>query len=444
MKVPGFEVVVLVKATVQSVNISNFYYNVKPLIENLSNVLLFPEDLDNDNQNFARITLNIGGTSKWPKVSLKSRSRADFLNELDALNMPSRDGYATDGGSIAALESAIKTFYDSSETTNRVIVLLTDQVLPSDAVSNIANKLRCICEMIIVVGIPSFQHSSFNDSMKAAGDLVGQNVAATMVYPSIVDAVTSFLPVRALIQVQMNRPEIACQRVVFIYENSNFVNLQVQQKFATAVQIASSYMYTDEVVALVSFDDFLKDGLVFLETYIVKNWTVEPSNSYDPLGDAYKTNIFERLLKIAKTQHYQYLDVVLLTQSDVYSTGLNESAYNLANRENVNVFIFDASQNQTDVAIFDILTRNQRDRIFDVTDANRTAMTDILTDDVLPKILQQSCGAVVTPGPAKSTSTVQTTATMKATTTLIDSTTPNSANAITVSMTLALIFTLFV
>uniref|UniRef100_A0A7E4ZUY2 VWFA domain-containing protein n=1 Tax=Panagrellus redivivus TaxID=6233 RepID=A0A7E4ZUY2_PANRE len=444
MKIPGFEVAVLVKATVQSVNISYFYNNVKPFIVNFSNVLLFPEDISDDDQQFARITLNIGGTSKWPNVSLKSRTRVDFLNKLGDLTMPSGDDYATDGGSIAALESAIKTFYDSSETTNRVIVLLTDQVFISDADSDIAEKLRSICNMIVVVGIPSFQHPSFNDSIDAAGDLVGPNVPDTLVYPSITDAVTSTLPVKTLLQIQMTLPEITCRRIAFLYEDSDFVSLETQENFASAVQIASSYMHKDEVVALVSFDDFLENGLVFLYSSLVKNWTVEAASSYDPLGDDYKTNIFEKLLKIAKTQHYQYLDVVLLTQSDVYSTSLNESAYNLANRENVNVFIFDASQNHTDFAIFDILTRNQRDSIFNVTDANITAMTDILTDDVLPKILQQSCGAVVSPGPEKSTTTVQTTAEAKTTTTLPIVTTPNSANAITVSMILDLIFILLV
>uniref|UniRef100_A0A7E4VAB0 Paired domain-containing protein n=1 Tax=Panagrellus redivivus TaxID=6233 RepID=A0A7E4VAB0_PANRE len=355
--------------------------------------LVFPEEVVPDSyktNEFARISVTVGGNSDvWPEVLLKNQSRVEFLIGLNKLSLPDGGGNVTIGN-VASLESAVKTFYDSSEALLRLVILITDEVLTSDSESEYAKLLSSISEITSIVGIPSFQNPSFNSSMDAAITLAGQR---DTVYESIDYSLNKpdgfSLPkiLRLLSQV----PTRICRRIAFLYEDSIYVKTDLQKQFASFVNQSTSAFLSTDGVAIASFDDLLNDELVFLQVGRIFRWEVKPSYLFNVDNGS---NVYDKLTAISQTRGFQHLDVILLTQSDVYADNITESMDNLANQPNVDVFVFDVSENQTNSAIFEVLTKNRTDRIFNVANSTEP-LTQIYAENVYPAIAKQNCKAVV-------------------------------------------------
>uniref|UniRef100_A0A7E4VXK8 VWFA domain-containing protein n=1 Tax=Panagrellus redivivus TaxID=6233 RepID=A0A7E4VXK8_PANRE len=279
---PGLEVVILIKATNGSVDSTYFSSEIVPLIETISKELIFPEDVSTKQREFARISVSVGGTSDdWPIVSLRNQSRSEFLASLKKLNLAEGNANV---GNTGAIKSAVETLYASSVAIYRLVVLLTDEVLMSDSESDDAKRLLVITDhRIYIIGIPSIQNPIFTASLPAAFKLTAES---DNVFRSISEA--------------LSRPTSSITDV------------------------------------MISFDDLLNDRLVFILPGELPNWHVKPSNTYNV---SHGGNVYDKLVQISQTPDFQYLDIVLLTQADVFPQNTTNSMFDLADQPNVNVFV---------------------------------------------------------------------------------------------------------
>uniref|UniRef100_A0A7E4V5X9 VWFA domain-containing protein n=1 Tax=Panagrellus redivivus TaxID=6233 RepID=A0A7E4V5X9_PANRE len=225
---PGLEVVVLIKATSGSVDSNFFSSEIVLLIETISKELIFPEDVSAKQREFARISVSVGGTSDdWPAVPMRNQSRSQFLASLQKLNLVVGNETV---GNVGAIEAAVDILYDSSVSTNRLILLLTDEVLTSDSDSDDAKRLSGITDNLIsIIGIPSIQNPSFNDSMPAAIKLAGRSYG---VFGSVKEALTRpTLSITNIANIFMQSASRICRRILFLYENSSYVDAVSQKDF---------------------------------------------------------------------------------------------------------------------------------------------------------------------------------------------------------------------
>uniref|UniRef100_A0A7E4VWU3 VWFA domain-containing protein n=1 Tax=Panagrellus redivivus TaxID=6233 RepID=A0A7E4VWU3_PANRE len=401
---PGLEVVVLIKATSGSVDSTYFSSEIVPLINTISKELIFPEDVSAKQREFARISVSVGGTSDdWPAVPLRNQSRSEFLTSLTKLNLAEGNANV---GNVGAIEFAVKTLYDSSVSLTRLVLLLTDEVLTSDSESDDSKRLSAITgNLISIIGIPSIQNPSFNDSIPAAIKLAGQSYG---VFESISEALSRpTYSITNITSIFMQSASRICRRILFLYENSGYVDPVSQKDFIEAVNETVKYFRSNDVIALASFDDLLSDRLVFILAGELTKWIVKPSNTYNI---SHGGSVYDKLVEISQTPDFLYLDIVLLAQADVFPHNTTNSMFNLADQHNVNIFVYDDSQNPTSSnLIFQILTKNRATRIFSVF-RNNASMATIYADNIYPTLANQDCNNLVSPSPTTSGGSVPTAA----------------------------------
>uniref|UniRef100_A0A7E4W304 VWFA domain-containing protein n=1 Tax=Panagrellus redivivus TaxID=6233 RepID=A0A7E4W304_PANRE len=339
---PALEIVVVIKASTASVTTGYFNSAIVPFLSQL--YLVFPDEVSNDKPYYLRISVNVGGeTLTWPQANLNSQKRSEYLAHLKTLKPIESNGEAE--GNSRALTSAMYTYYDSSVAINRITILMTDKVLLTEYDTNNAKNLRLISDQFFIIGIASKDNPTFYDSVQAASKLTGES---DWVFSSLESASNNENGISTQIQKRLSYDLRPCRGLIFLNEGTTFIEKQTQINYADLQNHLFQFLLYNVAFSTDTFYDILDDKFFFIHPPKVGEFKIRTGVDDVSIYNNQDT-VYKNLAQITDRVQLPYLAIVVLTQADNMTNVANTMAAmsHLAVDPNIDLFVFDASQNKT-------------------------------------------------------------------------------------------------